>query len=248
MMGNNREVKIFDTYDEMADFAVEKWKEIALKSVSDRGCFTVALSGGKTPIRFYEKLSCSGERMPWDKTHVFMADERYVPFVNKDNNYRSLKETLLDRVVIPKENIHPIPVEEKSPRLTAVKYEEVLKAFFEVKEGDLPVFDLIMLGIGEDGHTASLFPGSSSLGEKEHLVIADKAEVVMHERISIILPVINNAKNVIFLISGQNKAAISREVIEDGNTGLPAVCVAPSKGRLLFLMDQEAGRYLDHRP
>lgn len=241
---NNKEVIIFKTIDDMADFVVKQWEVISREAIKERGQFTAALSGGRTPLVLYKKLS--GEiKLPWDKTHIFMADERFVPYESGENNYHSISRILLRHVGIPGKNIHPVFTSEDSARASAKRYEGDLISFFRITGKKLPRFDLMLLGIGEDGHTASLFPDTSALQESKRLAAAvSPRDESIKERITLTLPVINNAANIMFMAAGRNKANIAREVIEGKNSLLPAALVKPGHGRLFFLLDEDAGALL----
>lgn len=248
----NKEILIFKNIEQLSDFAIEKWMGISERAIKDRGYFTVALSGGKTPMTLYQKLANLKNSLPWDKTHIFLVDERFVPYEDKESNYNMINQTLLRHVKIPKENVHPISTKEDTPQTSAAEYEEDLIAYFKLgiesyrpAQGEFPKFDLILLGIGEDGHTASLFPDSPSLKENKHLTIAiTPSDTSKKERITLTFSVINNADNIIFLASGSNKAKTVKEVIEEGNNLLPAAMVRPKNGKLFFLMDESAGLHL----
>jgi len=242
---SGKTVSIFDDENQMLKFLVEKWEDIAHKGIERRGFFTVGLSGGKTPIVFYRKLDeWENKSSFWKKTHVFLVDERFVPYDNEDSNYRMLRETLLEKIPIPKENIHPITTEKGSLEDSAKEYEEALKSFFKVSKGQFPNFDLILLGIGEDGHTASLFPGGKALSEHHRLTAAVVLDEKRHDRITLTLPVINHAEHVIFFVTGANKAPVLRNIIAGDNPSLPASLVQPESGKPLFVIDREAGSQL----
>jgi 6-phosphogluconolactonase len=237
-------ISIFKTPDDLTHFLIARWKEICETAIKARGQFTAALPGGSTPVIFYQKLSAE-KKLPWDKTHVFMVDERFVPYESGENNYHAINRTLLRHVAIPARNIHPILTSESSPEASAKRYEEDLVSWFKIAGARLPRFDLIVLGIGEDGHTASLFPGTRSLNETRRLAVAvSPLDRTKRERITITFPVINNAENVMFLATGKNKAKIVKDVIDGKNNSLPAVMVKPENGRLLFLLDESAGLLL----
>jgi len=243
-MANKREILIFESSDKMADFALKKWREISGRAIKDRDRFTVAVSGGKAPVGFYQKLVGCKSDLSWDKTHVFLVDERFVPFDDAESNYGMIKDKLFNRVKIPAENVHPISTREDIPQVAAEKYERDLKILFELRQEEFPVFDLVMLGMGEDGHTASLFPGDLSLTENKHLAIETDLSTLKHRRISLTLPVINNAKNIIFLVVGGNKAGVLKQVIEGKNSRLPAAMVRPEGGEIFFLVDRDAAALL----
>ncbi len=243
-MNNNKEILIFENRDKLADSVLGKWREISGRAIKDRGRFTVAISGGKAPVGFYRKLAACKSDLPWDKTHIFLVDERFVPFDDAESNYGMIKDKFLNQVKIPAENVHPIATGEETPRAAAEQYERDLKMFFQLREGEFPVFDLIMLGIGEDGHTASLFPESSALVENKRLVVETELSTLKYGRISLTLPVINKARKIIFLVAGGNAAGVFKKVIEEKNSRLPAAMVAPAEGELLFMVDKEANSLL----
>lgn len=229
----------FDINDEIWHYLGKRWEEISAKAIAEKGYFSAALSGGKTPAGFYQYLSGRLD-LQWGKSHLFLVDERFVPWESPESNYRMLHENLLRRIQIPSENIHTIPTGQSSPDISAKTYEEEMRRFFKLDENSIPNFDLILLGIGEDGHTASLFPGADALKETKRLVVPVRPGESLMDRISLTLPVINNASNVIFLVSGQRKRVIMRRMREGHNMALPASMVNPERGRLLFLMDREA--------
>lgn len=233
------EYLVFEKIDGMWEFTAERWRDISSHAVKDKGFFAAALSGGKTPVGFYRHLSAV-EGLEWDRTHLFLVDERFVPPENTESNYRMVRETLLDRIPIPSRNVHLMVTEISSLIASAERYEEELRAFFRLSEGGIPEFDLILLGIGEDGHTASLFPGTQALKEKNHLVVPVKLGAARHDRISFTLPVINNSRNVICLASGRRKRAVMRKLRRGYDRTLPASMIKPEKGKLIFVMDREA--------
>jgi 6-phosphogluconolactonase len=239
-----KNVFIFDHEDQMLKFMLKKWKDISKGAIERRGCFTAGLSGGKTPIIFYQRLAEWDSKSSWEKTQLFLVDERFVSFDDKDSNYRMLKETLFEKIPIPQKNIHPIPTGKTSLETSASEYEEDLRRFFKVSKGQYPAFDLILLGIGGDGHTASLFPGSEALSERRHLTAAVVLDEVRHHRITLTLPVLNHAEHVIFFVRGENKAFVLKKIIGGDDPSLPASMVQPRSGNLLFVIDREASSRL----
>ena len=239
-----KNVFIFDHEDQMLKFMLKKWKDISKGAIERRGCFTAGLSGGRTPIIFYQRLAEWDSKSSWEKTQLFLVDERFVSFDDKDSNYRMLKETLFEKIPIPQKNIHPIPTGKTSLETSASEYEEDLRRFFKVSKGQYPAFDLILLGIGGDGHTASLFPGSEALSERRHLTAAVVLDEVRHHRITLTLPVINHAEHVIFFVRGENKAFVLKKIIGGDDPSLPASMVQPRSGNLLFVIDREASSRL----
>ncbi len=201
---------------------------------------TIALSGGSTPKRLYQILAVApyGAALPWDRVHLFWGDERLVPHTSADSNYRMTREALLDHVSIPAANLHPVPEGENAER-TAALYDRALKTHYgsEALDAGRPLFDITLLGLGENGHTASLFPGSRSLDEAIAWV-APVAENVPQPRITLTYPAISSSRTVAFLVAGGNKAGVLRRVLE-GDRSQPAARVT-SMGDLVWFIDKAA--------
>lgn len=215
--------------------------EAAAQAVAERGRFAVALSGGSTPKSLYSLLA--GDefrgRISWGQAHFFWGDERCVPPDDPQSNYRMAHETLLARVPVPPVNVHRMAGEDPDPLRAARKYEEELRAFFGEA---LPRFDLVLLGLGEEGHTASLFPDSPALEERERLVAAPYVDKLRAYRLTLTLPVLNAAARVAFLAAGKSKRAILPQVLYGtGTVPVPAQRVRPLQGALLWFIDEEAG-------
>lgn len=241
-MNSSRVTFVFDDCEKMAEFVIAKWKDISSEAIRIRGRFTAALSGGKTPIGVYRRLASEKSfGLLWNKTHIFFVDERFVPHTDADSNYRMIKETLLDSAGVPPGNIHPINTDLPDLKSAAERYERDISLSFRLSGDMLPEFDLVMLGVGTDGHTASLFPGSTALEEKKRITAAVILGPEKHSRITLTLPSINNARNVMFLVTGSEKAKVLRAVVQKMDLSLPAALVAPEKGDLLFLADSDAG-------
>ena len=168
-MGQKRAIHIFAESVAAHDFLVKRWEYVSKRAIANRGRFTVALSGGKTPGDFFRRLAVRPD-LPWEKTHIFQVDERFVSPTDRESNLFLIRETLTKGASIPPENIHPITTEGITPEESAKEYERELRRFFHTDT--LPRFDLIMLGIGDDGHSASLFPGSPCLHETKLLVVS----------------------------------------------------------------------------
>jgi 6-phosphogluconolactonase len=236
------ELKVFSNPAEVARAAAEHFVNVAPKSV--------ALSGGSTPRVLYELLADPNEpfrdRIAWDKTHFFFSDERHVPPDHPDSNYRMVNEALFSRVPVPPENVHRIPTENSNAEDAANAYEEELHRFFgpDLSDEAIPAFDVILLGLGEDGHTASIFPHSPVLHETKRWVAAPWVEKLNSYRITLTLPVLNNGKSVLFLVTGASKAEILRTVMNtDRNPDLyPAQAISPTSGAVLWLVDEAAAR------
>ena len=202
---------------------------------------TVALSGGSTPKVMFELLAQSyREQVPWADVQFFWSDERHVPPDNPESNYRMANEALLAHVPVAPENIHRVRSENPNAAEAAREYEQTLR---DVTKQSWPRLDLILLGVGTDGHTASIFPGSEVLHETKHLVAAPYVEKLKTYRITMTLPLINNAASVVFLVSGAEKAQIVKEVLEGGNK-YPAQVVRPAQGELIWMLDKDAAQSL----
>lgn len=248
MKQSHKEVVICRDLNEVSLRAAELFVQLADTAASSAGRFTVALSGGSTPRALYTLLASDRfrSRVPWSNVHLFWGDERCVPPDHSESNYRMAREALLDRSPIPPENIHRMPTEFEDPGDAAAEYERTLKAFFRVPVGELPRFDLILLGMGDDGHTASLFPGTAALAEQERWVTANYVEKLATHRLTLTVPVINHAANVVFLISGEAKASVLREVLEGGYQPerFPSQFIRPEGDKLLFILDRAAAKEL----
>jgi 6-phosphogluconolactonase len=217
----------------------------ASAAVAATGTFTVALSGGSTPKGLYTLLATDPTfraQVPWDNIHVFWGDERHVPPDDAESNYRMAHEVMLSKVPIPPANVHRITSEHAEASQAAEAYEQVLQAFFRPPAGQFPCFDLIFLGLGPEGHTASLFPGTKALHEEQRLVVSNWVGKFYTDRITMTPPILNNAACVIFLVSGEDKALPLKAVLEGAYEPeqLPAQLIRPRHGRLLWLVDQLA--------
>lgn len=241
-----REVLVFQKREKLYDFLVKKWKEISEKAIEERGILAVVLSGGETPVEFYQRLSDSKNSFPWGRTHIFLADERFILFDHPDSNYGMIRRDLLTRISLPPQNVHTIQIYQ-TPEISAERYEEEIRTFFRLKEDKFPQFDLIILGIGEEGHTASLFPGDSALLETHRLTAAVHLDNERHERVTLTLPVINRVRNIVFLVLGESKAEIIKQVLKNPQSSLPASRVQPDNGRLFFLLDKAASLLLSEK-
>ncbi len=246
-MGSTGRVIVFDEKKSLVEFAMGIWREAYGESVAVRGYMTVALSGGETPVDLYRALARTDENPGRGNIHIFLADERFVPLTDKESNYHMVRETMGDAVSTFENHLHHVVTEGPTPDEAAERYEEELRRHFRLKPGELPRFDLIILGLGEDGHTASLFPGNPALGESKRLSRAVTLDSARHDRITLTLPVMNNARRIIFLVCGSRKAASLKGVVEDGNAALPASHVVPRDGSLCFLVDREAARLLTQK-
>ncbi len=223
----------------------------AARAATERGdFFRVALSGGSTPRDLFQLLAAEDQpyraRIPWEAVHVFWGDERHVPPDHPDSNYRMARETLLERAPISADNVHRIHAEEPDAAAAAAEYEATLAAAFRLAAGALPRFDLVLLGLGPEGHTASLFPGSPALHDETHLVAAPWVEKLAAFRITLTPRALNAAAHVLFLVAGEDKAPAVREVLHGDAAvdAVPARVVQPVAGELTWLLDPAAAALL----
>jgi 6-phosphogluconolactonase len=247
--GREPRVRVFADPEEVASAAARRVAELAREAVDERGAFSVALSGGSTPRRVYELLAGDEFRggVDWQRVHVFFGDERTVPPDHADSNYRMANEALLSRVPVPAENIHRIEgLGDAAANASA--YESVMRDFFG--DAEWPRFDLVMLGMGDDGHTASLFPHTSALEERRAWVVANWVEKLGTRRITLTAPAINAARHVLFLVNGAGKAERLREVLkgERDPARLPSQLIRPHDGTLEWFVDRAAAADLSGMP
>jgi 6-phosphogluconolactonase len=239
------EIRIVNTQADLFQTAAQDFVTLANDAIAVRGKFTVALSGGTTPKGMFALLaSAAFPSVPWERIFFFWSDERHVPPNDPDSNYRMANEAMLSKVPVPAENIFRIRAEEKDANIAAREYEQTIQNFFGLKPGEFPRFDLIHLGMGPDGHTASLFPGSAGLEEQSRLVIANWVEKFKTSRITFTYPVLNHAACVELLVGGIDKAPAVHEILENPQSGLPAQRVRPTDGNLIWLLDRAAASAL----
>lgn len=220
---------------------------MARAAVAARGRFTVALAGGSTPRETYHRLAQPplAAQMPWDRTLVFFGDERGVPPDHPESNYGMAHAALLSRVPIPAERVFRIPGEGADPETVAADYARTLAEVLGVRRGEIPRLDLVLLGLGVDGHTASLFPGSPVLKETFRTVAAVHAAAAsLPQRFTLTYPILNTAGCVIYLVAGAEKAKVVKAALGDRAGGLPAAMVHPGDGRLLWIVDRAAAALL----
>ena len=226
-------VEIFENSEELARAAAEYFVA--------QNPETVALSGGSTPKLMFQILAKEFlDEMPWSRMQFFWSDERHVPPDHAESNYRMADEALLSHVPVVAENLHRVHSENPDAAATASEYEQTIR---DVTKQTLPRLDLIFLGLGTDGHTASIFPGSEVLNETTRLVAAPYVEKFKSYRITMTLPLLNNAASIVFLVSGAEKAQIVKEIFE-GKNRYPAQAVKPTQGELIWMLDKEAASLL----
>ena len=228
----------------LAHEAARRFVDLSREASGSRGRFSVVLSGGSTPGHLYRLLAGEPYRgqVPWGEVHLFWGDERCVPPGDPGSNYLLASETLISHVPIPSGNVHRVRGE-LEPERAARAYERALQDFFC---GPHTRFDLVLLGLGEDGHTASLFPGSPVLAETERLVAVASAVYQDRpaQRVTLTLPAINSARQILFLVTGRAKAAVVQSIVEGSGERLPAQRIQPAAGGLTWLLDAEAARLI----
>jgi len=233
----------------LARRAVEYLVEMAGEAVEAQGRVRIAISGGSTPKAAFELLADPNQpwrwRMPWDMLDLYWVDERCVPPGDAESNFRMTRESLLDHVPLKPEQIHRIEGE-LEPEAAAARYEEALRSSFGVESSGIPRFDLVALGLGTDGHTASLFPHTEAIHETSRLVAANRVPQKDAWRITLAWPVINHARSVFFLVSGDDKASILRDVLmgQSDTERLPSQLIWPSSGILTLILDKAAAALL----
>ncbi len=245
----NRKVKLFANGMEIAQRAADEVLRIASEAAAARGAFTIALSGGSTPKVLYALLAenpALRNSLPWDKMKVFFGDERHVGPGHAASNFQMASDTILSKVPLQPKQIHRIKGEYPDAAQAAVEYEATIQREFALKAGEFPRFDLLLLGMGSEGHTLSLFPGTKALHETQRIVTHNWVGKLYTERITLTAPAANNAANIIFMIAGSDKACALKAVLEGPHEPeqLPAQMIQPSKGKLLWLADQAAGSML----
>jgi 6-phosphogluconolactonase len=235
-------IRVYDDQHGLARAAADYAISCYNAAVDDHGYFAVALSGGSTPRALFELLAApqNAQHIGWSKVHVFWGDERTVPPDHPDSNYRMAKEALLDHVALPASSVHRMPGEVE-PVQAAAEYEQILRSFFAARAGKVR-FDLILLGMGDDGHTASLFPHTAALDETERLVAANYVPKLDTWRITLTAPAINSAAHIAFLVSGAGKADVLRRVLQGPRQPheLPSQMIQPVDGELVWLLDRAA--------
>ena len=219
------------------------------EALSHKPYFSIALSGGSTPKTLFRLLvddETFRARIPWNKIHFFWGDERHVPPDHPESNYRMARETMLSRVPVPDVNIHRVRSEAPDAGKAAADYEQELRAFFKLESGQLPCLDCVLLGMGPDGHTASLFAGTAALRETRRLVVASYVEKFRSHRITMTASVFNHAEMIIFMVGGKEKAEVLQAVLEGKPQPdlYPAQLIRPANGKLLWLVERSAATLL----
>lgn len=241
---------VYPNADELARSVAEQIVDLASSAVDQHGRFVLALAGGSTPRALYQRLASEDyrDRLPWDRMHVFLGDERYVPLDHPDSNFRMVREVLLDHVPVPESRIHPIPTE-RAPADAARDYENTIRDVFGVPEPEVPSFDLILLGIGADGHTASLFPETEAIDVDDRLVVENWVPQQDAMRITFTVPLLHRARTIILMAAGEDKAeAVARAIEAPRNLSeTPSQCLRDAQGDVIMVLEHSAASRLSSR-
>jgi len=248
----NRQIPNVDTPFRLAIYPTEYlvpclvtlFLRIQAEAIAQRQRFSVALSGSTTPVPLFRALAKQTTVAGWQKTHFFQVDERWVPAEHPDNNWHMILKELIEPLGVTKNQLHPITTSHSSVEQGSACYEQDLRHFFTPPNGGFPHFDLLLLGLGDDGHTASLFPNSPALHENRQWAVNSQSTNAKHQRVTLTLPVLNQAIHTIFLVTESSKAEICRKVISERDSKLPASLIEPQNGILYFILDEAAGSKL----
>ncbi|MCA9407737.1 MAG: 6-phosphogluconolactonase [Candidatus Omnitrophica bacterium] len=239
----NRKILIFENRYSLSNFLIMSWLEKAKEFIHLKKEFTVALCGGQSPVEFYCRLPNIPGFELWRHTHVFLTDEEIDPKGKKAKHYSMINDYLLQYTPVSQKQIHPIFIDQEDVSLCLDRYEEDIKEHFEIKKGELPSFDFVLLGLGRNGEMASLFPDNTTTNNRQRLAVAVVSLFARHMRVTLTLPVINNAKNVYLVATGQKKSSMVKKILED-DYDCPASQLQLRDGELFILLDREAAREL----
>jgi 6-phosphogluconolactonase len=248
-MTTNHEVRILADANSIAQTAAAEFLQAARESVGEKGSFSVALAGGSTPKTLYGLLASNPllqAKVPWGKIQFFFGDERHVPSDHAESNFRMAKEAMFNKAPIDPKQVHRIKGEKRNTAEAAAEYENDLRVSFGLAADQLPGFDLVLLGMGPEGHTASLFPGTKALKEERRLIVSNWVGKLYTDRLTLTPPVLNNAARVIFMAHGEEKAPALKAVLEGPfePEQLPAQIIQPKQGKVLWLVDPSAANML----
>jgi len=248
-MTTNREVRILPDANAIAQTAAAEFLDAAQQAVWEKGSFSVALAGGSTPKALYTLLASNPllqAKVPWSKIQFFFGDERHVPPDDRESNFRMAKESMFDKAPVEPKQVHRIHAENANAAEAAEQYEAELREYFQLKAGQFPRFDLVLLGMGPEGHVASLFPGTKALKEEHRLVVSNWVRKFFTDRITLTLPVLNNASRIVFMAHGAEKAHALKGVLEGPYEPdqLPSQAIRPTAGKLIWLLDPTAASLL----
>lgn len=236
-----KNISVFENYEALVAATADLFVKLAEDAINERGKFVTSLSGGSTPKGFYSRLAEKeiASKIDWSKVVVFFGDERTVPYTSPESNQRMITEHLLSKVALNRENVFALSDPDMDPKQTAIDYERTMHEFFRLAGDELPQFDFMLLGLGDDGHTASLFPGSPALSETHRWFVDNKVEKLNTVRLTTTYPVINNSRNIIFLASGKGKAGVLKDVLTGPEGKYPSQNVKAENGKLYWYLDKD---------
>ena len=239
-------LRVFRSLEELSQAAAVRFCELACNSVAEKRTFSAALSGGSTPRRLYELLASPVFSIPWESIHLFQVDERCLPPEHPESNYRMLYEVLLSHAPIPEANFHRMAAELEDREGASRQYAAEINRVLQPGQDEILRLDLVLLGMGRDGHTASLFPGTAALRERAAWVRPNFVEKIRAYRLTLTLPVLNAAARILFLVAGADKAETLRQVLEGPRRPeeLPVQYVQPASGQVEWYVDENAARLL----
>ena len=238
---NGRNVLIFSDKNSISRYFIRQLNFICTVAAGKRGSCAIAISGGRTPVFLYEAIALE-ESIDWSGIHIFFVDERFVPRESPQSNYRLIKDHLLRPGGVPPSQVHPVPLIYNAES-SALLYENEIREFFNLKKGEIPRLDIVLLGMGSDGHIASIFRNDNPVFEEEYR-IAKATFGGGLERVTLTLDTINKASNVFFLVLGSEKAEVVKDVLSGDDKTLPAACVNPETNKPIFILDREAAALL----
>jgi 6-phosphogluconolactonase len=244
-----REIRILADGAAVAGRAAQEFVQAAASAVRERGSFNVALAGGSTPKALYSLLANDAalrSKIPWDKIALFFGDERHVPPDHPDSNFRMATEAMISKAPLKPEQVTRIKAEYPDAEQAALEYEKALRQHFKLKDGEYPRFDLVLAGMGNEGHTLSLFPGTKALHADGRIAVRNWVGKLYTERITLTAPAASNAAQIIFMVTGADKTLALKGVLEGPfePEQLPAQLLQPKNGKLLWLVDAAAGSML----
>ncbi len=248
-----QQVLVEKTSSDATDLVAELFETIVCEATAERNVCRIALAGGTTPHELYEKLAAKAVTsvLPWPQVEVFFGDERDVPQDHVESNYGMVQRTLLDHIPVEPGNIFPMPADAEDLDAAAKEYEKVIRDNVPAGPGGVPQFDLVLLGMGGDGHTASLFPFTDAVKEKKRLVVAHFVSVLGRNRMTFTFPLINAARTILLLVTGEDKADAVAALLgedKDARKDLPTAQLSPKDGKLIIVLDAAAARKAGLKP
>ena len=245
-MEMTKNIIIQESPEQVAEEVATLIEKIAIEAVKTRGKCSIALAGGTTPRVTYELLArtVADTEIPWNEIDIFIGDERDVPHDDVESNFGMIQRVLLDNVPVDWKKIHPMQADQADLDKAADEYEQTIRECLDCDENEIPVFDIVLLGLGGDGHTASLFPDTLAIEEADRLVTPNFVPVLGRNRMTLTLPLINSARNIMFVVTGEDKAHMVGRVFSKHDPDMPASRVSPKSGVLHLILDESASKLI----